>query len=311
MTRLRRSALAAALALWAGAARAVDGEARCLPVAPGECLQVTVAGAGPDVVLIPGLFGSAFGFRRVIPLLQDAGYRSIVIEPLGVGNSSRPAEADYSLTAQAERVHAVLDGLAVREALIVSHLIGTSIALRLASRDPDRVRAVISLEGGPAEQVTTPSFRRILKLAPLLKLLGPGRVIRGRVRGILVSCSGDSSWVTDEVVTRYSEGATRDLGATLDAFSQMSKAREREPLGPRLAGLQCPVRLLLGAAPHQGGPTAADIEMLQRSVPLFSITRVPRAGSFLFEEAPDSVVAAVNDLMRAPSSTRTAEKPEP
>ncbi len=307
-SRKSRGALNAALVLWAAGVRAQDGDSRCVEVARGECLQVTIAGAGQDVVLIPGLFGSAFGFRRVIPLLSSAGYRSIVIEPLAVGHSSRPASADYSLTAQAERIRAVLDRLEVKEAVVVSHLIGSSIALRLASRDPSRIRAVVSLEGGPVEEVTTPSFRRIMRLAPLLKLLGPGRVIRGRVRGMLVSYSGDPSWVTDDVVNRYSEGAARDLGATLDAFTQMSRAREPEALAPRLAELQCPVRLVLGAAPHQGGPTPAEIQTMQRSVAGFAITRVPGAGSFLFEEAPEAVVAAVADVAGAVRPARMADK---
>ena len=48
-------------------------DVRCLETAPGECLQVTVTGRGRDVVLIPGLFGSAFAFRQVIPLLTERG----------------------------------------------------------------------------------------------------------------------------------------------------------------------------------------------------------------------------------------------
>lgn len=308
MTRNRRGPLAAVLVLWAAGAGAEGVASRCVVVAPSECLQVTIAGAGSDVVLIPGLFGSAFGFRRVLPLLVAQGYRAIVIEPLGVGDSSRPATADYSLTAQAERLRAVLDRLDAKEVILVSHSIGTSMALRLAWRDPGRIRAVVSLEGGPAEEVTTPSFRRAMKLAPLLKLLGAGRVIRGRVRGMLVSRSGDSSWVTDEIVRGYSEGAARDLGATLGAFAQMSKARESEPLAPRLAELRCPVRLLLGTAPHEGGPTSEEIQTLQRSIASFGITRVPGAGSFLFEEAPDAVVLAIREVVEAARLTLTANR---
>ena len=75
----------------------VTGDTRCVAVAPGECLQVTVTGHGQDVVLIPGLFGSAFSFRHVVRRLTAAGYRSIVIEPLGVGDSARPRSGDYSL----------------------------------------------------------------------------------------------------------------------------------------------------------------------------------------------------------------------
>src|SRR5438270_10708402 len=82
-----------------------------LPVAQAETLQVTVAGSGTPVVMLPGLFGSAYGFRRVAPALVDSGYRTIVVEPLGMGTSSRPANADYTLSAQADRVAAALDSL--------------------------------------------------------------------------------------------------------------------------------------------------------------------------------------------------------
>src|SRR2546430_15924478 len=69
-----------------------------IALAPAESVRVTVGGAGDPVVLIPGLFGSAFGYRSVLPRLVDAGYRTIVIEPLGIGTSARPQHADRSLT---------------------------------------------------------------------------------------------------------------------------------------------------------------------------------------------------------------------
>ena len=194
----------------------VTGETRCIGVAAGECLQVTVTGLGQDVVLVPGLFGSAFSFRHVIRRLTAAGYRSIVIEPLGVGHSARPRNGDYSLTAQADRLHRVLDELDVEAPIVVAHSIGSSMALRLACRHPDRVRAVVSLEGGPAEEVATPGFRRAMKLRPLLRLLGTGG-IRSRIRGMLVARSGNPSWVTDDVVASYAAGP--HAGSESDARS--------------------------------------------------------------------------------------------
>lgn len=167
MNHPKTCAVAAASLLFLAQARAGSANPQCLTVARDECLQVTVSGKGPDVVLIPGLFGSAFAFRHVIPLLTGAGYRSIVVEPLGVGHSARPPKGDYSLTAQADRIEKALDALQVRDAVLVSHSIGTSMALRLAYRHPERIRAVVSLEGGPAEEVSTPGFRRAMKLAPL------------------------------------------------------------------------------------------------------------------------------------------------
>src|SRR6266852_4844298 len=60
-----------------------------LALAPAESVEVTAMGTGDPVVLVPGLFGSAFGYRTLIPLLTDAGYRAIVVEPLGIGGSAR------------------------------------------------------------------------------------------------------------------------------------------------------------------------------------------------------------------------------
>src|SRR5256885_674175 len=119
-----------------------------VPVAPTESLSVETAGRGAPVVLIPGLFGSAFGFRKLVPLLVGAGYRTIVIEPLGVGASARPEKANYSLTAQADRIAAVLDSLHVRNALVLAHSIGGSEAFRLSYRRPGLVRGLFAVAVG-------------------------------------------------------------------------------------------------------------------------------------------------------------------
>lgn len=36
-------------------------------------------------------------------------------------------------------------------AVVVAHSVGASIAMRLASRHPERVAAIVSLDGGPTE----------------------------------------------------------------------------------------------------------------------------------------------------------------
>src|SRR5881296_2006480 len=269
-----------------------------LAVSPQESVSVTVAGAGAGepVVLVPGLFGSAFGYRHLIPLLVGAGYQAIVFEPLGVGTSARPERADYSLSAQAERLATVLDTLRVRQAVIIGHDIGAAIALRLAYRRPDLVRAIVSLEGGPAEAAATPGFRRAMQLAPWIKLFGGMGLIRKKIRKNLIEASGDASWVSDEVVDGYTAGAGRDLDGTLKAYIGMARARERERLRPHLAQIACPVLLLLGGAPHKGGPPPAEVTLLAQSLPAFTADTVPGAGSFLQEEQPGAVVAAVRRL---------------
>lgn len=272
---------------------AAEPEPRSILVAPGESLQVTTTGAGPAVVLIPGLFGSAFGFRALIPPLVQRGHRVIVVEPLGVGRSGRPRRADYSLTAQAARVAAVLDTLGVHQALLVAHSLGAGMAFRVALRRPDLVRGVVSLDGGPAETAATSGVRHAARMVPWVKALGGVKLVRRKIRESLIRASGDTSWVTDEVVEGYTAGPAADLDGTLLAFIRMAESREPARLAPDLGEIRCPVRLLLGGAPHPEAVTSDEIARLSRALVAFTVDTVPGAGHHLHEERPDAVLAAI------------------
>jgi pimeloyl-ACP methyl ester carboxylesterase len=277
---------------------------RRIVVAPAETVVVTEAGAGHPVVLLPGLFGAAYGFRKLAPGLHAAGFRTIVVEPLGIGWSSRPANADYTLTAQANRVAAVLDSLRVRQALIVAHAVGASIALRLAYRRPDLVAGVIALEGGTAEAAATPGFRRSMAMAPWLRIFGGVGRLRREVRHSLIVASADTTWVTDEAVAGYTAGAATDLSATLRAFQRMARAREPELLAPHLPLIQCPVRLLFGGGPHQHTFNELDVAVLRGGLRIFAVDTVAGAGLYMHEERPEAIVRSVAKLAQQIASER-------
>lgn len=260
-------------------------------VAPGESLHVSLNGIGQPVLIIPGLFGAIEGFSRVSDSLVASGYRVLVVEPLGIGMSSRPKGADYSLTAQAERMAGLIEKFNMKPTIVVAHSVSAAIALRLAIVHPDFVTTVISLEGGPTETIATPGFRRALRWAPLLKVLGTGP-LRGRIAGNLRKASGDTSWLSDSVVQVYTRGPARDLGATLGALRRMVDAVEPWPLAPALEGIACPVVLVQGLAPHEGGPDAAARQKME-TIPDFTLATLPGVGLYAFEEAPALVVAII------------------
>jgi pimeloyl-ACP methyl ester carboxylesterase len=91
----------------------------------------------------------------------------------------------------------------------------------------------------------------------------------------------------------------------------MADSREPEKLGPRLHEIRVPLQLLVGAVRHQGGLPSEQIELLARRVPQFSLVRVPRAGHYLFEEAPDAVVAAIVRTDRSARVTISAREVRP
>lgn len=264
-----------------------------VPVSARESLRVTIAGAGETVVLVPGLFGSAFGYRHLLRMLPEAGFKAVVIEPLGIGGSPRPRKADYSLTAQADRLGTVLDQLGGAPVIVVAHSMGVSMALRLVYRHPGQVRAVVALEGGAAEEAATPGFRRAMRYAPWIKWLGGIKRIRPKMRKDLIAASGDASWVTDEVMDGYTAAAAADIDGTLLAFLAMADAREPERLTRHLAEIRCPVRLVVGSAPHEGGIEEKEVRLLRARLAHFTVDTIPGAGQYLFEEQPRSVLAVI------------------
>ena len=226
--------------------------------APGESLHVVRAGSGQPVVLLPGLFGCAFGFRHLLAQLPPRGNRVTVIEPLAIGSSSRPERANYSLTAQADRIAVALRKLEAEPVVLVAHSLSASIALRLAIRHPELVKGVVLLDGGPMETVATKGFRQAMRYAPWVKWMGGMKRLRPHIRKDLIASSADSTWLTDAVLQAYTAGAAADLDGTLKAYLRMAKTREPEKLAPRLHQLQ-------RAGATGGGRGAAPGRHLQRA----------------------------------------------
>jgi pimeloyl-ACP methyl ester carboxylesterase len=273
---------------------------RDIQVAPGEILRTTSIGTGEPLVLIPGIFGAAYGYRRITGPLVARGYRTIVIEPLGYGFSSHPKKADYSFTAQTQRVSKALDQLGVKQALFVAQSSGAAIAFRLAILRPDLVRGLLSIDGGPAESAATPGMKKAFKFGGMVtKFAVDESKLRHDVRKEIVRNSGDTTWVTDAVIRGYTAGQTADMGGSIDAFHRMSKSKETESLVDRLHELEQPVRLLVGTVPHPAEVTSDQRELLSEKLPDFKADSVHGSGQYIQEEQPGAVVEAVAQLDEA------------
>lgn len=277
-----------------------SGVVRHIEVAPGEILHTTVIGSGEAVVLIPGIFGGAFGYRKITGQLVARGYRCIVIEPLGYGRSSYPDGADYSFTAQTKRVARALDSLGVREALFIANSTGASIALRLALANPTLVRGILSIDGGPAETAATPGMKKAFRLGGFITKLAVNEgKLRHDVRREIVKNSGDTTWVTQRVIREYTAGQAADVDGAIDAFRSMSKSQEPASLHDQLDEIRVPVRLLVGGVSHPSGVKQDERELLAEKIPDFELESVPGSGQYVHEEQPEAVVKALSDLDQA------------
>jgi non-heme chloroperoxidase len=86
-------------------------------------------GAGQPVVLIHGYPLPGRAWDKQVPALLQAGYRVITYDRRGFGNSSQPA-AGYDYDTFAADLHALLQHLDLREAVLVGHSMGTGEVTR-------------------------------------------------------------------------------------------------------------------------------------------------------------------------------------
>ena len=273
-------------------------------VAPRESLTVRATQpssllegrGGVPVVLLPGLLGGTFGYRKVTPDIAAAGHATYVIEPLGVGTSSHPDNGDYSLDAQADRIAAVLDTFDVTNAVIVGSNFGASVALRVAYRHPERIAAVLLLDGGPVDRSSTGGASIALRLAPVLKFFGARGIARRRIADALREYSADPAWVTDSVVDEYARPIVNDLGGAARVLSAMRRASVNTPLADLLRQIRQPVRLLIGSANRRGGIESAETALLRERIPDFATDSVADSGVYVHEEQPEVVVSAILSL---------------
>jgi 3-oxoadipate enol-lactonase len=99
-------------------------------------------GSGEPVLLIMGLGWTSHMWYRTRKILDDAGYRTIVFDNRGVGQSSIPA-GPYPLAVMASDAAAVLAAAGVERAHVYGVSMGGMIAQELALLHPDRVAALV------------------------------------------------------------------------------------------------------------------------------------------------------------------------
>ncbi len=124
----------------------------------GHKVYYTDQGKGePAMVLIHGWGGNHKFWREQVPALAKH-HRVIAIDLIGHGQSDKP-QAAYSLDYLARSVLAVMDAAKVKDAVIMGHSLGAAVARRIALEHPERVRAVISMDGALGRPPLEPTAR--------------------------------------------------------------------------------------------------------------------------------------------------------
>ena len=132
------------------AATPLTGLRRRETTVDGHRLVTFDAGVGREtIVLVHGIPDSSAIYRGQIPALVAAGYRVVVPDLLGQGDSDIPTGVShYTGAKDEERLLAVLDDLGVQRFHLVGHDRGALLSWSMAAHLPDRVVSHVALSVG-------------------------------------------------------------------------------------------------------------------------------------------------------------------
>jgi haloalkane dehalogenase len=122
---------------------------RDVPDGDGASLRVHYVDEGPRdgaaILLLHGEPSWCFLYRRMIPILVDAGFRTVAPDLVGFGRSDKPASRqDYTYQRHVDWMTALVDALKLRDITFVGQDWGGLVGLRLVAEDPERYARVVA-----------------------------------------------------------------------------------------------------------------------------------------------------------------------
>ena len=112
----------------------------------GIRMRIAQMGEGPAVLFAHGWPESWYSWRKQIPALAAAGYRVIVPDMRGYGETDAPAAVeDYNIVTLAADMVGVLDALGIEQAVMVGHDWGAPVAAHSVLLHPQRFNALVLL----------------------------------------------------------------------------------------------------------------------------------------------------------------------
>jgi pimeloyl-ACP methyl ester carboxylesterase len=269
----------------------------------GIALRALVAGRGAvPVVLLHGASGNAndWTFGMLQGLAQ--GGAVVAFDRPGIGGSDAPETGVESPFVQASLMAAGLQALGHRQAILVGHSYGGSVALAWALSEPERVRGLVLLAS--PSQVWPGGVGRLNDVlatpvvGSLLASIASAAVPRG-----VVETAAARVFAPQEPPPGYVAGL--GLDRVLDADALRTNARQLTALKdhirtmvPRYPGLAMPTRLLHGDV-DDIVPLGIHSEPLASQIPGAQLTVLRGVGHMPHHAAADSVRAAVNAVRRA------------
>lgn len=246
-------------------------------------------GSGAPIVCVHGAGSTALAWAEAIEKLSRLG-RVIAYDRRGCARSERPRSYERTSVAEhADDAAALIDALAAAPAVVVGRSYGATVATDLALRHPDRVRALVLLEGDASRELAPAVAAWVDALTERLLGVAAEAGVEAVAEALVGEVAGRDAWQAFPAETR------RLLARNGPAI--LAELRGQWWLNAdaaALATLRRPV--LLVAAADSPPEFRQPIDVLAASLPDARTAYV--AGGHLIDPAAPEVLAFIAEILK-------------
>jgi pimeloyl-ACP methyl ester carboxylesterase len=215
--------------------------------------------------------GGSDEWPRIVPALEAAGYAVYAPEAPGYGRSPALESGQYLASSVAGLAVGLIDELGIAPVVWIGFSWGASVGVHVAAQAPDRVRAIVLLDGGYLVPSDDPEDDPTLDFA-------------GRM----------AVWRAEIERQEEPDEAPFEIVAAAMAGSNMEPAL---PLLPRLEAAGTPVLLIASSKPAQQTLFERVIARFRAAVPSAEIVCI-EGGHGVLQEAGEDVRRLITDWLR-------------
>ncbi len=250
-------------------------------------------GEGPAILCIHGTGGGIYGWVEAVPTLAGLG-RVICYDRRGNGKSERPEPyPSTTLEEQADDAAALLKALSATPAIVIGRSYGGSVAMFLAVRQPNLVRALVLLEPAvPGFSADMDRFIQSHREEVLEAVARSGVQVAGEVH--IRSVLYDAGW--EALPQAFKDQMRANSPAILAEMTQPFEARREYVLG--LGAIRQPTLVVAARSSPPGFREVAD--GLRSTIPNAQLLLVE--GGHLIDPAHPGVVRFLEEVLAATPS---------
>jgi pimeloyl-ACP methyl ester carboxylesterase len=264
--------------------------------ANGTVLHTETRGRGPAVLLIAGAGGDAAELAGVANALAD-GFTVTTYDRRGHSRSPRPAGwAQTSVAEQADDAAALLAALDQAPAVLLGTSAGGSVALEVALRHPDAVRAAVVHEPPILAVATNPQAVTASLVALIQQGMAAGG-LRAAMELFLRRAAGDATFASIDPADRdrYLDNGEVFFGVEMPPFAAYA---------PTVEAIQDAPRPIVAAASHASRDPASPNHFLYHAASWLAhqvgtdLVELPGSHTAYLTE-PAAVAESLRPLLRA------------